>query len=504
MATLTATPTTAGADSRWMRVLAVVAVLIQEAWAVLRCTAAQASRWRVWWLAILAAVGPAWLLGGPSLAIKAVAVVATLPALLGGLLLHYAPMTHEARLAGPIRRYKWRKAAPALADQVMAGAGMAHARTRRNLRGDEVTEAVLPKIADVQTSGSTLRLTITPKAGQSLADVESLAPALAPAFGAHSVALVDSGRPDRVAFELMMRSALADPTYATVPDNTLPDEPITVCAGVRESGEPWHLQITGRPTLIAGITGAGKGSVMWSILCGLAPGVASGHVRIHGVDLKYGIEMAYGHPLMTEVAETTDAALDLLARMIEVMDARGEAMRGVSRMHVATPDEPLHVLAIDELAALIAYTDDRKTKAEAERMLSRLLTAGRALGVIVVAALQDARKEVVTMRSQFAQVVALRVASGAEVSMILGEGAAAQAPAHRIPRSQPGRAYVVSEDGRLVSVRASYWSDDVIRQTARRYSMPDPVALEVDHAATHDDDATVPLPVTNMRDHTRG
>lgn len=56
------------------------------------------------------------------------------------------------------------------------------------------------------------------------------------------------------------------------------------------------------------------------------------------------------------------------------------------------------------------------------------MTQGRAFGVIVVAFVQDPRKETVGMRDLFTQTIALRLASAAETRMVLGDDMASDAP----------------------------------------------------------------------------
>ena len=46
-----------------------------------------------------------------------------------------------------------------------------------------------------------------------------------------------------------------------------------------ENGRTWRLQLLGTHVLAVGATGAGKGSVIWSILVGLAPSIAAGLSR---------------------------------------------------------------------------------------------------------------------------------------------------------------------------------------------------------------------------------
>ena len=52
------------------------------------------------------------------------------------------------------------------------------------------------------------------------------------------------------------------------------------------------------------------------------------------------------------------------------------------------------------------------------------------------------------MRGLFTQTIALRLRSRDEVTMVLGDGMAETAPAHRISPDRPGTGYVVAQDGR--------------------------------------------------------
>ncbi|MEE3919045.1 hypothetical protein V2I01_13570 [Micromonospora sp. BRA006-A] len=56
-------------------------------------------------------------------------------------------------------------------------------------------------------------------------------------------------------------------------------------------------------------------------------------------------------------------------------------------------DEPLIVVVIDEIAALLAYLPDSEIRTRITQALGLLLSQGAGLGVLVVAATQDpARK----------------------------------------------------------------------------------------------------------------
>ncbi|CAO5187202.1 hypothetical protein FAIPA1_610013 [Frankia sp. AiPs1] len=63
-----------------------------------------------------------------------------------------------------------------------------------------------------------------------------------------------------------------------------------VPVGRCEDGSPWTLPVRGSHVLIAGATGAGKGSVLWGLLRGLAPAVRAGPVELWVCDPKGGME----------------------------------------------------------------------------------------------------------------------------------------------------------------------------------------------------------------------
>jgi len=128
------------------------------------------------------------------------------------------------------------------------------------------------------------------------------------------------------------------------------------------------------------------------------------------------------------------------------------------------------VLLIDELAGVTAYMSDPALRKQAAASLARILTKGRALGIVVVAFLQDPRKEVLPMRGLFTQTIALRLRSRDEVAMVLGDGLADTAPADRISPDLPGTGYIIEEDGATLRVRADYWPDALIRTVATQYT----------------------------------
>lgn len=308
--------------------------------------------------------------------------------------------------------------------------------------------------------------------GQSLTDYERACPALATSFGALDCR-VRSDRPGILWLDLRH----GDPLAKTIPALPIPEQVdlAAVRVGVRDDGKPWVLQLLGTHLFIAGVTGSGKGSILWSLLRGIAPAISAGTVRVWALDPKGGMELAFGRPMFTRfAAESSEAMVWLLEDAVAVMDDRAQRMAGITRLHVPTAVEPMILLLVDELASLTAYEPDRKLRERATAALSALLTKGRAVAVVVVAAAQDPRKEVVTFRSLFPTKVALRLDTPSQVDMVLGEGMHGMGAAcDRIPTSLPGIGYVTVDDLREPQrVRACWVTDEQIVSASRTHRAP--------------------------------
>ena len=116
----------------------------------------------------------------------------------------------------------------------------------------------------------------------------------------------------------------------------------------------------------------------------------------------------------------------------------------------------LVVVVVDELASLTAYVTDRDAKTRIKAALSLLLSQGRAVGVVVVAALQDPRKDVLPFRDLFPTRIAMRLTEPEQVDMTLGEGARRRGAAcDKIPEHLPGIGYVVL-DGVAEPIRVRF------------------------------------------------
>jgi DNA segregation ATPase FtsK/SpoIIIE, S-DNA-T family len=381
-----------------------------------------------------------------------------------------SPATFARHVATPARQARWLLWALISWPRVAKACGLSTSErvTRTDSQGGSKTRTVWthPRLLGVSMSGDCLQVSVRTRTGQTVDDLENSVPAIRDAVGAHS-ARSTVVAPGTVRMEFVMRQQLS--TIETARQPTTSAEATAVKIGRRENGSAWILRVASVHTLTVGCSGAGKGSIFWGMAGGLGPAIKAGTVRLFAVDLKYGIEVSVGSALFSNIATNEAEAANMLTKLEELLDRRGRRMAGRARSHTPSTAEPLVVLLIDELAGLTAYMTDVALKKQVAASLSRILTKGRAVGIVVAAFMQDPRKEILPMRGLFTQTVALRLRSRDEVAMVLGDGIADAAPAHRINPNEPGTGYVIAEDGSTMRVRADYWPDSLIRSVAEEY-----------------------------------
>lgn len=370
-----------------------------------------------------------------------------------------------------------------------------------------------PRLLGVSCTGvgDVVRVGMLP--GQTLAQWVASADRLAQAFNAPACRVAPvPGRPQQLRLEFTTRDALAAVVAPFAPLDASEVDLEAVPVALTETGTVFTLPVLYAHTLIAGETGAGKGSVLWSVLAGVAPAIRSGLVQVWAIDPKGGMELGTGAPLFARFAygapiadSTADEAKDaksgrgapawqedmavLLELAVQVMQARASKLRGVSRKHTPTVAEPLVLVVIDELAALTAYVTDAAIKKRLSAALGLLLSQGRAVGVSVIGATQDARKETLNMRDLFSRRVALRTAEADMGDLILGSGHRARGfRTDHISASTPGVAYVAAEGGaEPARVRFTYLTDADIHTLAGEFAPTHRGALvPVPHEALSD------------------
>ncbi len=309
--------------------------------------------------------------------------------------------------------------------------------------------------------------------GQTPADVAARAEGLRHVYEAHRCSVIEDG-PGRVRVLFYAKDPLR---HFVAPMDPCPIPILNALpVALGEDGETFRLWLVCRHVLIAGASGAGKGSAVWSIVRALAPAVAAGTVRLRGVDPKGGMELYPGRALFSEYADEDLAEmLALLERAVADMTDRKRRLKAAGqRVFVPSKQDPLEVILVDELAFLTAYAPkDMKVKVAAAMQI--LLSQGRAVGYSVVAALQDPLKEVLPFRDLFTYRIALRLAEDSHVDMVLGDGALERGAAcHLIPASLAGIGYVHVEGAHEpVRVRFSYLADDDIVDMASQWPAPE-------------------------------
>ena len=140
--------------------------------------------------------------------------------------------------------------------------------------------------------------------GQDLHTWTEKADALAAALFAHRVA-ISKVRPAVLAVVVEREM----PFGHVVPAPDIPADPREVDltaldVGDDEHGNPFRLGLLGKHVFIAGASGAGKGSLLWSPLRAIGPMIPAGLVRVSMIDLKGGAETARGRALFARYATT--------------------------------------------------------------------------------------------------------------------------------------------------------------------------------------------------------
>ncbi len=165
--------------------------------------------------------------------------------------------------------------------------------------------------------------------GQSLADWQSRGDALAEALSAQRVT-IRSTRPGSIRITAHHGDPLTTPIQLPRParGGTTPDLS-RLWVGLTEAGERWRLPLLGQHILVAGATGSGKGSVLWSIIAAVGPAVRAGCARLVVVDPKGGMEFGRGQVLFTSLAhDNGEQTLAALRAVVAVMQKRAQRLRG--------------------------------------------------------------------------------------------------------------------------------------------------------------------------------
>jgi S-DNA-T family DNA segregation ATPase FtsK/SpoIIIE len=343
-----------------------------------------------------------------------------------------------------------------------------------------------PSIARIKRvpGGFTVRVRLLP--GQTPGDVADHVEGIAHAW---RVFRVDATSPSRGV--VLLRAWVADPLDRPFKPSALgmpglvhrePVRPVrrpsaptydAVELGRCDDGSPWVLRLHGTHVLVAGVTGAGKGSILWGVTRGLLPAARAGLVEVWALDPKR-MELSYGRALFQRYSSDPEEMVEMLEDAVAEMSARADRFAGKVRKHEPSADCPFVVVMVDELAFLTAYQPDKKLRVRAEAAIATLTSQGRSVGFCVLGALQDPRKEVMNLRNLFPDRIALRLDEPTQVDMVLGQGARDRGATadliSPLPELGAGVGYVKRETHpEPVRVRAAYVSDSDIDVLVRDF-----------------------------------
>jgi S-DNA-T family DNA segregation ATPase FtsK/SpoIIIE len=310
--------------------------------------------------------------------------------------------------------------------------------------------------------------------GQSVDHWQKRTRELAAAWRAERVK-VRATAPGEIRITITHYDPLAQPIPMPLPVAMANADLSALPVGVTDTHQWWRVPVLGHHLLIAGATGAGKGSVLWSLIAALAPNVKAGQVRLCVIDPKGGMELGAGAALFSAFShDAGDTTVDLLRALVTVMQTRANRLRGHTRLHTPTAQDPLYVLIIDEIAALTAYLTDRKLRTEIEYLLGLLLSQGRAVGISVIAAIQDPSKDTLPLRQLFTVRIGMRLTEASQTAMVLGQAARdAGAECDLISDITPGVGYVMIDGtAQPRRVRAFHVTDRDIARLATRFIPP--------------------------------
>jgi len=235
--------------------------------------------------------------------------------------------------------------------------------------------------------------------------------------------------------------------------------------GIDEYGHPVYLPLIYRNILIGGEPGAGKSSLLNTIV---GHGGLSTDVRlclIDGKQVEFGL---WKHAADVFVGPDLPRAIATLRRLQTVMDRRYTFLLSHRRRKIVADDVfNVILLAIDEIAYFSATAGEKKDQELFSALLRDIVSRGRAVGIIVAAATQRPSSDIIppSLRDLFAWRFAGRCTNDVSSDIVLGHGWAARGySSNTVDPTNQGVGYLIGEGGTPTLVKAAYLTDaDIIR-----------------------------------------
>jgi S-DNA-T family DNA segregation ATPase FtsK/SpoIIIE len=235
--------------------------------------------------------------------------------------------------------------------------------------------------------------------------------------------------------------------------------------GIDEFGHPAYLPMMYRNILIGGEPGAGKSSLLNTIVGHAALSVDVRLCLLDGKQVELG--------LWREVADVfvgpnLGHAIRTLIRVQTVMDNRYAYLLTLRRRKIGREDVfgPI-LVACDEIAYFSATAGDKTARERFSELLRDIVARGRAVGIIVAAATQRPSSDIIppSLRDLFAWRFAGRCTNDVSSDIVLGHGWYARGySANTIDPDNQGEGYLIAEGGTPNRVKAAYMTDaDIIR-----------------------------------------